>query len=260
MAGAGAIPGMLAAEARRQGWRVVAFAFDQAVGLESAVDRFIPSRFTDIASVLEGLRREVVTDVVFSGKLWKRPISEARTEGDEPVRRILARAGGMSDGALSRAVLETLREVGIRVLDQRTFLAPSLFASGSHTARVPSLSEQEDIQAGLALSRALASLGVGQTVVMKAGVAVAVEASEGTDETIRRGCQLAGQGAVVVKAVGPDHDYRFDVPTVGLATLETLAGGSAAVLAVESGKALWLDRAACVKLADEAGIAIVSFD
>lgn len=260
MAGAGAIPGMVAAEAKRQGWRVVAFAFDQAAGLESAVDRFIPSRFTDIASVIEGLRREVVTDVVFSGKLWKRPVSEARTEGDGPVRRILARAGGVSDGALSRAVLETMREIGVRVLDQRTFLAPFLFLPGARTARSPSPSEWEDIRTGLNLARALASLGVGQTVVVKAGAAAAVEASEGTDQTIMRGCRLAGRGSVVVKAVGPEHDYRFDVPTVGLATLKILAQGGAAVLAVEAGKALWLDRAECVKVADEAGIAIVSVD
>lgn len=260
MAGAGGIPGLVAAEARHQGWRVVAFAIDSPKTLEQRVDRCIPSRLTDIASMLRELRREAITDVVFSGKLWKRPIFDASTEADDVGRQILTRAGGVSDGALSRAVLDTLNRLGIRVLDQRTFLTPFLFPPGTHTARALSPSEWEDVKTGVTLAQGCASLGIGQTVVVRAGTAVAVEAHEGTDETIRRGCLLAGKGAVVVKTVGPGHDYRFDVPAVGLTTLETMAEGGAAVLAVEAQKSLWLDREACIRLADDAGIGIVSID
>jgi hypothetical protein len=91
-------------------------------------------------------------------------------------------------------------------------------------------------------------------------VTVALEAAEGTDETIRRGGRLAGPGAVVVKAVAASHDYRFDIPTVGAATLEAMREGGAAVLAVPAGRVLLLDRDEAVRLADQAGIAVVSVD
>jgi hypothetical protein len=110
------------------------------------------------------------------------------------------------------------------------------------------------------LARRLAEFGIGQTVVRSLGVTVAVEAIEGTDETIRRGTRLAGRGAVVVKAVAAAQDYRFDIPTVGAATLEAMAEGGATALAIEAGKLLLVDRDEVVRLADRAGIAVVSVD
>jgi DUF1009 family protein len=117
-----------------------------------------------------------------------------------------------------------------------------------------------EIRAGFTLARHLASYGIGQTVVRSLGVTVAVEAIEGTDETIRRGTLLSGPGAVVVKGVAPLHDYRFDVPTVGLATLRAMAEGGATALAVEDGKVLLMDREDVIRLADETGITVVSVD
>jgi DUF1009 family protein len=92
------------------------------------------------------------------------------------------------------------------------------------------------------------------------GVTVAVEAIEGTDETIRRGTRLCGPGAVVVKGVAPSHDYRFDVPAVGVVTLRAMVEGGATALAVEGGKVLMMDREDAIRLADGAGIAVVSVD
>jgi DUF1009 family protein len=114
-----------------------------------------------------------------------------------------------------------------------------------------------DIARGLTVARALAGHGVGQTVVVRAGSVAAVEAMEGTDETIRRGLALAGAGAVVVKATGPAHDYRFDVPTIGATTLRLCGEGRAAALAVEAGRVLLLDRAAVAAEASRAGISVV---
>jgi DUF1009 family protein len=107
------------------------------------------------------------------------------------------------------------------------------------------------------VARDLAGHGIGQTVVLRAGSVAAVEAMEGTDETIRRGLALAGPGAVVVKAAAPTHDYRFDVPAVGAATLDLCAEGRAAALAVEAGRVLLLDREHVAAVAERTRISVV---
>ncbi|MGH7319352.1 MAG: UDP-2,3-diacylglucosamine diphosphatase LpxI domain-containing protein, partial [Candidatus Rokuibacteriota bacterium] len=115
-----------------------------------------------------------------------------------------------------------------------------------------------DIARGMAVARAVARHGVGQTVVVRAGAVVAVEAMEGTNEAIRRGVTLAGPGAVVIKATSPEHDYRFDVPAVGAATLALCAQGRAAALAVEAGRVVLLDRETIDATAERAGISVVA--
>ena len=262
MAGAGALPARAAAQARDAGWRVVAFAFDDAPELAAASDDFIRSRLTDIQSVLAELASRRVGAVLFVGKFWKQAVFANAGRTDEAGRRL--GGTGLSDTALTAMVAATLDALGIEVLDQRLFLGPWLiteetFAGGALTGRQPSEAEWEEIRAGAGLARHLASYGIGQTVVRSRGVTVAVEAAEGTDETIRRGTRLAGPGAVVVKAVAPGHDYRFDVPTIGPATLEAMAEGGAAALGVERGKILLVDREEVARRAIAAGIAVVSF-
>jgi UDP-2,3-diacylglucosamine hydrolase len=259
MAGAGVLPGRAAAEATRQGWRVVAFAFEDAPGLAAHTDAVIPSRIDKIQAVLEELTARRVSAALFVGKFWKERIFAHRDQDVDGAARRLAR-GGLSDGALAGMVVATLSGLGIEVLDQRRFLAPWIATSGVLTARPPTDSEWTEIRQGFTLARHLASFGIGQTVVRSLGVTVAVEAIEGTDETIRRGALLAGPGAVVVKAVGSSQDYRFDIPTVGSATLQAMVEGGCTALAMESGKMLLVDREEVVRLADGAGIAVVSID
>ena len=129
-----------------------------------------------------------------------------------------------------------------------------MFAWG---ACAPSEPEWADIRRGLEVARGIADARIGQTVVVRHGAITAVEAVEGTTEAIRRGVTHAGPGAVVVKAVARDHDYRFDVPAIGLETLETAVAGGAAVLAVEAARVVAIDRAALVAAADAAGVALV---
>ncbi len=259
MAGAGALPGRVAAEAARQGWRVVAFAFGAASDLAAMAHRVIPCQLTDLLPVLETLQAERVRAVVFSGRLPKGALFKAGAV-DAPARQILSAAGGLADSALGAAVVDTLAGLGIEVLDQRTFLASLLAPAGILTARPPTEAEWQDIAFGLRLARQCAEYGVGQTVVVARGVAVAVEAIEGTSATIERGCQLAGPGTVVVKAPASHQDYRFDVPVVGPETLDVMARGQARALAVEAGKVAILDLDSVVALANRAGIAIASVD
>src|SRR5215471_3105294 len=224
MAGAGVLPGRAAAEATRQGWRVVALTFDEATAL-------------------------------FVGKFWKRSVFDNLHETDA-VGRHMAR-GGLSDEALANVVLATLGGMGIEVLDQRHFFSSWMMEPGTLTSRAPSEAEWEEIRAGFALARQIAGFRIGQTLVRSHGVTLAVEAAEGTDETIRRGARLAGKGAVVIKAVATEHDFRFDVPTVGATTLEAMAECGATVLAVDGGKMLLVDREAALRTAERAGIALV---
>lgn len=260
MCGAGPLPAHVASEARRQGWRVIGFAFGDAPVLAEAADSTIPSRLTDISAVLDGLRREKVSAVVFVGKIAKRELLEGAAATDASGRKVVRAAGGLSDGALAEAIVGALAGMGIEVLDQRMFLRSLLVPPGLLTPRAPSEAEWRDIRLGLGLARQCAGLGVGQTVVVKQGVVAAVEGIEGTTETIRRGCRLAGPGAVAVKAVAPQQDYRFDIPVVGGETLQALAEGKAGALAVEGGKVLILDRETVLAVAARHGIAVVSLD
>jgi DUF1009 family protein len=248
----------MAQEARRQGWRVVAFGFDEAPGLAEQANTLIPSRLNDIQSVLLALAAQHASAAVFAGKFWKQRAFEEADRADEAGRRLAG--GGLSDSALGEMVVATLDGMGIDVLDQRGFLAPLIAGAGVLTARAPTAEEWLEIRAGFTLARHLAAQGIGQTVVRFLGVTVAVEAVEGTDETIRRGTRLSGPGAVVVKGVAPLHDYRFDVPAVGLATLGAMQEGGATALAVEGSKVLLVDREEVIRLADGAGIAVVSVD
>lgn len=258
MAGAGVLPGRAAAEAVRQGWRVVALAFDEAAGLDTHAERVVPSALTDIQGVLRALADERVQAAVFVGKFWKQRLFDELPDADEAGLHMIR--GGLSDDALSGMVLTTLSGMGIEVLDQRPFLAPWMMGPGTLTSREPSDGEWEEIRAGFTLARRLAEDGIGQTVVRSRGVTLAVEAAEGTDETIRRGARLAGVGSVVVKVVAAGHDFRFDIPTVGPATLTAMAEGGASVLAVAGGKVLLVDREEVVRIADRAGIAVVGVD
>ncbi len=258
--GAGTLPAHVASEARRQGWRVIAFAFGRAAALEEAVDRAIPSRLADVGAFFDSLRRERISAVVFVGKMGKREFLEGAEVTDASGRELLRVAGGLSDGALAEAVVGALAGLGIEVLDQRVFLGSLLVPPGLLTPRAPSEAEWRDIRLGLRLARQCAALGVGQTVVVKQGVVIAVEGAEGTDETIARGCGLAGSGAVVVKAVAAQQDYRFDIPAVGGETLEALALGKAGALAVEGGKVMILERETVLAVAGRHGIAVVSLE
>ena len=259
MAGAGVLPGRAAAEATRQGWRVVAFAFEDAPGLRERCDAVIPARIDNIPAVLEELATRHVSAALFVGTFWKqRVFAHMDREVDQVSRSLIS--GGLSDGALIEMVVATLHALGIEVLDQRRFLSPWMVTAGVLTTRAPTDEERNEIREGLTLARHLAAFGIGQTVVRARGVTVALEAVEGTDETIRRATRLSGPGAVVVKAVAPSHDYRFETPTVGPATLDAMAEGSATALGMEGRKVLVVDREEVVRLAERAGITVVSVD
>jgi hypothetical protein len=151
-----------------------------------------------------------------------------------------------------------LESRGIQVVDSTLFLKPLLPEAGPLTRRAPDAEEQSDIAYGREIAKKLAGLDIGQTVVVSGRACVAVEAMEGTDATIVRAASLSnGRRLVVVKVSKPRQDMRFDVPVVGLKTIQVMRRSNAQVLAVDAGKTLLFERQAMLKEADEAGIAIV---
>jgi len=254
--GAGILPARMAREALRQGWRVVAFTFGDG-GPGGHAERTIVSRVSEIGRVFEVLREEHVSAVLFSGRFSVRDLFQA-AKVDSTFVEITTRAGSLIDVSLFGVVVRMLGDLGITVLDQRSFVGDWLGGSGCWSARAPNDGEWRDIRRGLEVGRALADLRVGQTVVVRQGAVTAVEAVEGTTEAIRRGAALGGPGAVIVKAVAGDHDYRFDAPTVGPETIEAAAAGGATVVAVEANRVFILEKDETVRRADAAGIALVS--
>jgi DUF1009 family protein len=177
---------------------------------------------------------------------------------DMTMLSVLTRLRSRNTDAVIAAVADVMRQRGIELVDSTAFLAPLLAPPGVLTARAPSEREQQDVSFGQRMADVIAGADIGQTLCVKDQAVVAVEAMEGTDDTIERAGRLAGSGFAVVKVAKPNQDMRFDVPVVGVATIEKMQAAGATVLSVDAGKTLMVDGlAAMVSAADRVGIAVV---
>lgn len=170
---------------------------------------------------------------------------------------VLTRLKAKNTDALIAAVADVMRDKGIQLLDSTLFLQPLLARAGALTRRTVTAVEQDELDFGYRMADAIAGLDIGQTIVVKERAVVAVEAMEGTDATIARAASLAGAGCVVVKVAKPNQDMRFDVPVVGIPTIEVMTRAGASALSIDAGKTLILDGDAFARAADAAGIAVV---
>jgi DUF1009 family protein len=259
IAGAGRFPFHVAQEAKRQGLTVVALGVSGWVdrSLAAAVDAFEEVAVGQLGHFVDRLRSHGVRQAVMAGKVTKEVLLDRHTVFDAEALNLLRTVREMSVPALLGAIGARLAHEGITLLDSSAFLKDSLCPEGALTARSPSVSERDDIQVGLQAARALTALDIGQTIVVKDRVVVAVEALDGTDATIRRGHALAGQGLVVVKMAAANQDRRFDLPVIGQETMTTLQEAGVSCLALEAGATLLLDRPALLAAADAAAICLV---
>jgi hypothetical protein len=170
---------------------------------------------------------------------------------------VLTKLRSRNTDALISAVADVLKSEGIELLDSTAFLSPLLAKPGALTARPPSADEVEDFAFGYRMADAIAGLDIGQTIVVKDRAVVAVEAMEGTDAVIRRAGEIAGAGTRVVKVAKPNQDMRFDVPVVGVATIEAMRLARATALTIDAGRTLVVDGDRVFRAADAAGIAVV---
>ena len=162
-----------------------------------------------------------------------------------------------STDRLIGAVADLMREHGIELMNSAQLLEPMLAGVGQLSECLPSAEERKDLEFGYRMADVIAGLDIGQTIAVKHQAVVAVEAMEGTDETIARAGHLAGDGVTIIKVAKPNQDMRFDVPIVGLATIQAMRIAGAKVLSIDAGKTLMIDGQAIIDAADQAGIAVV---
>jgi UDP-2,3-diacylglucosamine hydrolase len=259
IAGSGQLPFVAAAEARAQGRRVVAVAVQEEAdtALVDHVDAIHWVRVGQLGAVVRALRLERVTEAILLGKVAITHLF-SKVRPDLLGAKVLLKARDLRGDSLLEAIVEALAAEGIRVLETPRFLGPLLLKSGRLTRRAPTAREQRDIALGREVARQIATLRVGQTVVVKHGTVLAVESVEGTDAAVRRGGELGQGGVVVVKVSRPDQDLRFDMPTVGPETLSALRDASATALALDAERTLLLERERFVAEADALDLTVVA--
>jgi hypothetical protein len=198
-----------------------------------------------------------VTQAVMAGQVKHAKLFAVMASADATLLGVLMRLKTRNTDGLIGGIADALRGQGIELLNSTAFLAPLLAREGVLTRRAPDDNEQADLACGYRIGDMVAGLDIGQTIAVKSAAVVAVEAMEGTDALIARAGQLAGPGVCIVKVAKPNQDMRFDVPVVGVSTIEAMKAAGASTLSVDAGRTLMIDGDAIIKAADEAGICIV---
>jgi hypothetical protein len=213
----------------------------------------------ELSRTLELLHEEGVTRAVMAGQVKHNKIFSS-IRPDLKLAKLLLSLPFKNTDSLIGAVARVLESEGIQLVDSTSFLKPLVPAPGVLTCRAPDAHEAENIAYGREIARQIAALDLGQTVVIRDRACVAVEAMEGTDETIERAARIVdGASLVLVKVSKPRQDMRFDVPVVGLKTVEVMKRCRVTALGMDAGRTLLFDRARVIEAADAAGIAIEAF-
>jgi hypothetical protein len=202
------------------------------------------------------LRTAGVSEAVMAGQVKHTKLFSGIMQ-DFTLLSALTRLRSKNTDALIAAVADVMRDHGIALLDSTAFLQPFMAKAGTLSQRRTTEQEAGDLDFGYRMADALAGLDIGQTVVVKDRAVVAVEAMEGTDEVIERAGRLGGPGTRVVKVAKPNQDMRFDVPVVGVRTIESMRKAGATALSIDAGRTLVVDGAAFLEAADAAGIAVI---
>jgi len=258
IAGNGDFPFLVLEGARSRGieMAVIAIREEASPALERAAKRFHWISLGELSRGIDLLHQEGVKRAVMAGQVKHNKIFSS-IRPDWRLAKLLFSLPAKNTDALIGAVARVLQDEGIELVDSTKFLGPLLPAAGILTRRAPDDAEAADIEYGRKIARKIAGLDLGQTVVVRDRACVAIEAMEGTDETIERAARITGgQRIVVVKVSKPAQDMRFDVPVVGTKTIEVMRCSNATALGIDAGRTLLLDRDGLIRAADEAGIAI----
>lgn len=259
IAGSGEFSLFVLDEARRRGFfcAVLAVPGEAADELEARADACLRSDPGRVAEAVAFFRKHEVRDIIFAGKID--PSAVFQTEGqDETARNLVKTLGDKRPSALIRRAIDFLTAQGFSIMDPEPFLGSLLCEEGLLTARAPSPEVMADVDFGWPLARTIADQDIGQTLVVKDGLVVAVEGLEGTDEAIRRGGRLAGPGTVVLKVGRTSQDRRVDLPAVGLTTVRSLIEAGALALCLEAGRVLVFRRTEAAALAESSGVVMMA--
>ncbi len=259
IAGNGVYPRLLADAARRNGVnKLIAAAFtgETDPALAQQVDMLEWMRVGQLGRLLKFFRANDVRHAIMAGQIAPKNLFDLRP--DLKALLLLGKLKRRNAESIFAAVADELAKIHVELLPATTFLEDSLATAGLVAGPKPSRREEQDIDYGWQIAREMARLDVGQTVIVKNGTVVAVEAFEGTNDAIRRGGSLAREGAVMVKVAKPNQDMRFDVPVIGVETIRAAAESKLRAIAIEAQRTLLLERDAVVQLADRSGISLVA--
>ena len=258
IAGNGEFPLLVLDEARRRGFEVVALAIegeaDSRIEDHGAIVHWIG--FGEVSRCIKLFKKAGVSRAIMAGQVRHKKIFRF-LRPDPGLLRVLSRMKSRNTDAILSAVADVLAEEGIHLLDSTSLLRALVATEGVLGKQKPSSEEKKDIAFGLRIAREMARLHIGQTVVVRGGAVVAVEAMEGTDETIRRAAGIVSGGLTVAKVARPSQDMRFDVPVVGPRTIEVMADLGCAVLALQAEKSLLLERETLIEKANDAKIVVI---
>lgn len=261
IAGNGRFPFLVLEGARSQGieMAVIALREEASPELEKSAKRLHWVGLGELSRAIDLMHQEGVKQAVMAGQVKHNKIFSA-IRPDWKLAKLLFSLPRKNTDALIGGVARVLQDEGIQLVDSTLFLKPLVPEAGVLTRRAPNEKEAADIAYGLGVARKIAGMDIGQTVVISDQACVAVEAMEGTDEAIARAARIVGgKPLVVVKVSKPRQDMRFDVPVVGLPTIEQMKSSRATALAVDAGRTLLFDRTKLIEAADAAGIAIEAF-
>ena len=261
IAGGGQFPLLFAKAAHSQGLKVYVAAHqgetDEA--LVDHVERLQWVKLGQLGKIISFFKQERIKKTVFIGSITKTNIFRD-VRPDLKGLGLWNKINIKQDDAILRAVADRLEKDGIEVVASTGYVTELLFPKGILTKKKPTKDQMVDIIYGWGIARSLGNLDIGQCVVVRNQTVLAVEAIEGTDATILRGGTLGKEKAVVVKLRKPNQDLRFDLPAIGMKTIDSMKEVKASVLAVEAEYALFFDRDAVIQAADNAGIVIVGVE
>lgn len=260
IAGSGELPVLLTIEAKKQGYYTYAIALNNDAKIRLAdlcdkLDSFYPGQ---VASILKAVQKEGINKIIFIGKIHKGDLLKKFYKLDFIAIKYLSKLLNLNDDSIHGAVTKFLQEYDMEILPQTQFLSHLYQEKEILSKRKPTDDERVDIEYGIDIARKVASLDIGQTVIVKNKMIIAIEGIDGTDETIKRGCQLSKSSVVMAKAARINQDQRFDIPTIGAQTVEVLGKNGGGVLAFESGKVLVADKEKTVELANKYNICLIA--
>ncbi|MBI1977806.1 MAG: LpxI family protein [Candidatus Omnitrophica bacterium] len=259
--GSGKLPELILHEAKESGCRVVVCAIQGETdpATLTAADRVEWIKLGQLGHMVKFFKSEQVNQAVMAGKITKTNLFRGEVRPDFEMVKVLTKVRNYSDDSLLGSIADDLNSKGIQILDSTSFLTEeALPGKGILTTRRPSKKELNDVEFGWKLAKEMGKLDVGQTVVVKNKAILAVEAIEGTDEAILRGGVLGNGEVVVVKVAKPKQDMRFDVPTVGLGTLEAMVKARARVLVFEGRKTIVVERKRFIECANSQKISVMA--
>lgn len=259
IAGDGQLPVKMAENAAKNGLEVVCVSLsnDNYKDLKNVCSKVYSAAPGEVAKIKKILQDEEVKQLTFLGKVHKGLILR-RPKFDSMALEVLKSVKKLNDDQVMQLIVQELEKIGVTVIDQTLFIKNLMIPAGILGNLKPTEEQINDVQYGYAMAKEIGKLDIGQSVVIKDRMIMAVEAIEGTDKCIERGGKIAKKGAVVVKVAKPSQDKRFDIPAIGLNTLKTMNKYKVSVIAVEANETIIVEQEKVVDFANKHNIVIMA--